>query len=224
MKAVAHAIQIGKLTVAYGDTVVLDSLDLALAAGNTRVILGANGSGKSTLFHTISGTVQPKMGTIRIGNVDVTHMTPHRRARRFIGRSFQIPKLSADLTVDEHMALAGERLAAGALGITAFGTQSVGELTHAERKILEIATTFALRAPILLLDEPSAGLDSVSKDRLADHLLAMSGSATTLIIEHDIEFIERLAVPVLLLAGGRIVLEDSISEVRKYAQARGMYF
>jgi ABC-type branched-subunit amino acid transport system ATPase component len=219
-----QSLQIENLAVSYGDSTVLEALDLTLAAGDVRVVLGPNGAGKSTLFNAIAGTVSAKHGSIRVGGMDVTHMPAHRRARAFIGRSFQIPKLAPELTGSEHMLLASRVRADDAWGIGELAGRRVEDMTHSERKIIEVASALALRAPILLLDEPSAGADTATKEQLLSRLADIGMHSTTLIIEHDTDFIARLALPIVLLSGGRISCAGGISEVRTYARSQGIYF
>lgn len=220
----AQPLDIDGLSVGYGGTPVLDTLDMHLKAGEARVLFGPNGAGKSTLFNAIAGTVAPSAGSIRIGSVDITRMAPHARARRFLARSFQVPKLSGELTAHEHMMLVGGLDAGEALGIPAFASKAVSELTHGTRKLVEVATALAIRAPVLLLDEPTAGLDAGEKEKVAHVLWDRQKRATLLLIEHDIEFIARLDVPVLFMFGGRVAFEGTLAEVNAFAQAHSVYF
>jgi len=224
MRGGAQSLVIAELTVAYGDMVVLDDLSLHVAAGTRRIILGPNGAGKSTLFSAIAGTVRAKSGLTRIGADDITHLPPYRRARRFIARSFQVPKLVRELTVGEHLELAGNTRPAELLGVTTLGARRVTQLTHAQRKLLEIATAFAVEAPVVLLDEPTSGLGIEDKELVATALEELADHFTMLIIEHDYEFIARLDVPVLLISGGRIEMEGAAGDVRAFAQSHGIYF
>jgi branched-chain amino acid transport system ATP-binding protein len=219
-----ESLRIENLSVSYGDTAVLENLHLSLQAGEVWVLLGPNGAGKSTLFNAIAGTAGMACGTVHVGGKDITHLPPHRRAREFIARSFQIPKLAPDLTGHEHLLLTGQTSAEDGWGIGGLASRTVSDMTHAERKLLEVATTVALNAPILLLDEPSAGADAPAKERLIAQLSNIGRLSTTLIIEHDIDFITRLALPVLLLFGGRISYSGTIDEARAFAQGQGVYF
>jgi ABC-type branched-subunit amino acid transport system ATPase component len=238
------AIHIRGLTVSFGLTNVLRNLDLQLASGETRVILGPNGAGKSTFFNALSGLVKAQSGLIELASIAVVGRNPHLIARQFITRSFQVPQLSPSLTVLEHLCLSlgsplgsvlrrprisGEVRASAFDVLMSFHLRHLADslpsaMTHAERKLLDIAIAMSRELPILLLDEPGAGLGLAEKDLLRSKVLGHPGRTTTLIIEHDIESIGPLGLPVLFMHEGRFLFDGSLSEVEQRAKKAGVYF
>jgi len=240
----AKALEIRNLSVGFGHTAVLRHLDLNVNAGESRFILGPNGAGKSTLFNAITGLVKSQSGSIKVGTSRLDRQPPHIRARKHIGRSFQIPQLSEELTAGEHVILSlasqapSEARAAGgsqerrtkaaslleAFELGKFLDLTPAAMSHAQRKLLEIAIATSRRMPVLLLDEPASGLGADEKIVLSKNLAGRFGMSTTLIIEHDLEFIKALALPVFFLHEGKIQLEGSFGDVERYAKRVNVYF
>jgi len=232
------------LAVTLGQTQVLRNLDLTLASGEARVILGPNGAGKSTFFNTLSGLVKPRSGSIHIGGQSVIGKSPHLLARHFITRSFQVPQLSPDLSAAEHIRLAlaspcavrekerwtPERLRASTSGVlNSFHLAHLADvfpsaMTHAERKILDVAIAMSRTMPILLLDEAVAGLGPAEKDFMRTLVLRHVGKATIILIEHDTDFIAGLGLPILFMDQGRFLFEGSFSDVECRAKEADVYF
>jgi ABC-type branched-subunit amino acid transport system ATPase component len=232
------------LAVAFGQTNVLRNLDLALPSGEARVILGPNGAGKSTLFNALSGLVKPRSGSIHIGGQSVIGKDPHLLARHFITRSFQVPQLSPDLSGAEHIRLAlaspsavrekeswtSEHSRASAAGIlNSFHLDHLAgvfpsAMTHAERKMLDVAIAMSRTMPVLLLDEAVAGLGPAEKDFMRTLVLRHIGKSTIILIEHDTDFIAGLGLPILFMDQGRFLFEGSFSEVERMAKEAGVYF
>jgi branched-chain amino acid transport system ATP-binding protein len=180
------ALEIRGLSVHFGGLVALDAVSLEVETGTILGVIGPNGAGKSTLFDAISGLV-PAAGTVHLGGVDVTALSPHGRARRGLGRSFQDGRLFPSLTVAEAIgvalwrhipadapfsALVGGPLARGQrrrarqrvgevvelMGLEPYAEAFVRELSTGTRRLVDLACAVAHEPSVLLLDEPSSGI------------------------------------------------------------------
>ena len=162
-----------KISKRFGAVVVADGVDLALGEGEALGIIGPNGAGKTTLFGIAAGTVSPDAGRVTFDGADITRLTPERRCRLGLARSFQIPQPFAGMTVFENVVVAaafgaGEREAAvydrcaellARCALADKANRRAGGLTLLDRKRLELARALATRPRVLLLDEVAGGLD-----------------------------------------------------------------
>lgn len=230
------ALQLDRILVAFNGVPVLQDLTLNLSKGSRNLIIGANGAGKTTLFNVISGSLRPKSGRVVVAGSDLTSRSSAKRARSHISRSFQVPKLSGALTCREHVLLSLERRRSilssplRTLGLEGlereaetvlekFALEAVSEclvaqLSHANRKLVEIATAFAAETELLLLDEPTSGIGATEKERLLSIIAAIGNSRTVLVIEHDRDFARSLGWPALLVEDGRINSIDIIGKLQ----------
>jgi thiamine transport system ATP-binding protein len=187
------------VTVRFGDRVVLDSVDLDVAASEVVALLGPSGSGKSTLLRVIAGIVPADRGQVVLDGVDVTRMPTHRRS---VGMVFQDEQLFPHMDVAANIGF-GLRMAGvdrrarddrvgellDVVGLTGFGRRHVDGLSGGERKRVALARSLAPRPKLLLLDEPLTGLDRELHDRLAIEVRSiLEAQATTAIwVTHDAE-------------------------------------
>jgi ABC-type branched-subunit amino acid transport system ATPase component len=230
-------LEVRGLVKRFGGLAALDGLDLALAAGELRALVGPNGCGKSTLFNLISGGLAPDAGAILLDGVEVGGWTPREAARAGVGRKFQSPALFDDLSAAENVLVprwlrglsagrgeARERLAA--FGLSARGDAPARDLSHGERQRLEIAMLLAAEAELLLLDEPTAGLTASETAEIAELVRALSArqGRTVLVVEHDMAFVERLACPVTVMSKGRALRSGAYVELRADPEVRALYF
>ena len=169
-------LDVADVSVAFGENTVLDEVSLRVADGEIVALLGPSGSGKSTLLRVVAGLVPPDTGTVRIGDVDVTHVPTHRRA---VGMVFQDEQLFPHLSVgdnvgygltmqrrrgDERARRVSELLEV--VGLPGFASRDVGDLSGGEAKRVAVARSLAPQPKVLLLDEPLTGLDRELHDRL----------------------------------------------------------
>ena len=193
------------VTVAFGDTVVLDGATLTVADGEIVALLGPSGSGKSTLLRVVAGILQPDRGTVSIGGRDVTAVPTHRRD---VGMVFQDEQLFPHLDVGGNVAF-GLRMAGvpkaerrvrvdellSLVGLDGFAGRSIERLSGGEAKRVALARSLAPAPAVLLLDEPLSGLD----DDLAVHLAGELGEVlrstgtTSIWVTHDVEEAELVA-------------------------------
>lgn len=238
------SIAVSGLNKAFGTFSAISDVSLFVEQGETRCIIGPNGSGKSTLLGLIGGDVDPSSGAIQIDGHDVTASPKWIRARLGLARSYQTPRLFEELTVFENLRVAvqasrgiaspfrGRRDAAveravwlvlDDLGLAELAETPVKELPHGIRSWIEIGTIVAREPVAILLDEPVAGVDA---DRVAAfvELLDTRLSRTTIVlVEHDLDFVKRVADQITVLDGGRSVVTGTSAEVSASARVRDVY-
>jgi thiamine transport system ATP-binding protein len=185
------------VTVRFGDRVVLDAVDLEVAAGEIVALLGPSGSGKSTLLRVIAGIVAADAGRVTLDGIDITHLPTHRRS---VGMVFQDEQLFPHMDVaanvgfglrmagvDKHVRSRRVAELLDVVGLSGFGERRIDGLSGGERKRVALARSLAPRPSLLLLDEPLTGLDRELHDRLAvDVRSILESQATTAIwVTHD---------------------------------------
>jgi branched-chain amino acid transport system ATP-binding protein len=196
------------LQVRFGSTEVVAGLDLDLARGTITGLIGPNGAGKTTALEAISGLAPIAAGGITLDGTRIEGLTAHRRARLGLARTFQAQELFEDLTVAENLQVAGGS------GVT--DDRLPARLTHAERSVLAVDRAVARgNPPVLLLDEPAAGLDDAGRDALAHRLrrLAAAGTAV-LLVDHDMRLVLDVCDRVTVLDAGRVIAEGPPAQVR----------
>lgn len=235
-------IEAAGVTKVFGGLRAVDAMSLSLRRGEMVALIGPNGAGKTTMFNLIAGSLPPTSGTIRVGMTDVTHEGAERRIARGIGRTFQIPRPFAEMSVLENVlagaqAQTGERLwmnflsprlvaaeekaaIAKARELLDFVTLSRLELEPArvlsggQRKLLELARILMADPAVILLDEPAAGVNPVLLDLLIDRITALNDAGKTiLLIEHNMDMVARLCGRAVVMAAGRLLAEGTPAEV-----------
>ena len=239
-------LSISDLTKRFGALLVTDNLSLDLRAGECHAIIGPNGAGKTTLIHQLSGTLSPDAGTIRFNDQDVTAMNAHRRARKGLGRTFQITSILPGFSVLENVALAAQAndgssyrffgiasrerrlneramIALDLLGMSDRADRMASDLSHGEKRSLELAVAMASQPKALLLDEPMAGMGREESAALIDTLKRMKTEYPLLLVEHDMDAVFALADRVSVLVYGKIIATGTPDEIRNNADARAAY-
>jgi branched-chain amino acid transport system ATP-binding protein len=225
------------LRKSFGSLIVTDDVTLDVMPGEMHAIIGPNGAGKTTLINQISGLTAPDDGRILFAGADVTHLPPQTRALRGLARSFQITSILPGFAVLENVALAVQarvgssfrffgraadeaalnRPAMAALEQTGIADRAyvpAGELSHGEKRALELAIALAMKPQLLLLDEPMAGIGREETDRLVELLLRLKGQLTMILVEHDMAAVFALADRISVLIGGRVLISSTPDEVR----------
>jgi len=235
-----------KLNKRFGSLVVAKDIALDLPRGVRYALIGPNGAGKTTLINLMTGMVRPDSGQIFLGGKELTSLRPEARVRQGLARTFQINTLFPQLTALESVALAvlerqgisrvwwkslpGYREAIDeahdilvSLHLKTVANRLTRELPYGQQRLLEIALALATKPRVLLLDEPAAG---VPKDENAELFAAISGLSrdlTVLFIEHDMDVVFRFASRILVMVGGRILVEGSPEEIAGNYEVREVY-
>jgi branched-chain amino acid transport system ATP-binding protein len=239
-------LRLDHLRKAYGALVVTDDANLAVAPGELHAVIGPNGAGKTTLIHQISGLAAPDAGHILFEGEDITPLPMHERVGRGLARSFQITSILPGFSVLENVALAVQarsgssfrffgdaaaepRLnepALGYLGIVGLQGRAgvpAGELSHGEKRQLELAIALATEPKLLLLDEPLAGTGHEDAARVIEVLRRLKGRYAIVLIEHDMDAVFALADRISVLVYGRVIATGPPECMRANAEVRSAY-
>ena len=239
-------LQIADLTVRFGGLVALQSVEFSLPGNSVVAVIGPNGSGKSTLFNAITGLVPTDRGTIRFAGAEIGRLRPHQVLERGIARTFQNIRLFPNLSVlDNIMIGMHARLATGPVGavlrlpatrgeeaaareraldiLSLFGNRLLpradhpaASLSYANRRRTEIARALASQPKLLMLDEPTAGMNPAETLELADQIKNLNRlGLTILLIEHKLDVVALLADKVVVLDHGEKIAEGTPAAVRR---------
>jgi branched-chain amino acid transport system ATP-binding protein len=242
------------LSVAFGGIRAVDDVSLRVAPREVVGLIGPNGAGKTTLLDLISGFTRPDTGRIRLGNVDLTEARPHRRAALGLGRSFQDSRLFPSLTVEETLLVALERWLdvrdpfnaalrlppfvdsetaarhrvdelVELLGLGAFRSKFIGELSTGSRRVVDIGCVLAHAPSVVLLDEPSSGIAQREAEALAPLLLRIRDAldASLIVIEHDMSLISSVSDRLVALDQGRVVTMGPPDDVLAHPEVVASY-
>ncbi len=211
------------IAVSFGPTVVLDDVSLDLRAGEVHVLIGPNGAGKTTLANVISGHVPAQAGTVTLDGRPLSGR-PYARARRGLGRKFQIPRVFPRLTVREQLELAAPHADLGPLAtqLAEIGDVPGEELSHGWKQWAELQMVLLQRPSVIVLDEPTAGMPRSERGRLAEELEAVA-HGTFLVVEHDLDFVARIADRVSFMHNGRVLRTGTFDEVTDDPVVRSAY-
>jgi branched-chain amino acid transport system ATP-binding protein len=239
-------LRLQSLSKKFGSLVVTDNITLDFAAGEMHAIIGPNGAGKTTLINQISGLIAPDSGSIAFAGADVTAAPPELRALRGLARSFQITSILPGFSVLENVALAVQARTGSSLrffgraadeaalntpalaaleqtGIADRAKLRAGELSHGEKRALELAIALAMQPTLLLLDEPMAGMGREEAERQVDLLNRLKGRLTMVLVEHDMPAVFALADRISVLVRGRVLTTGRPDDVRADPQVITAY-
>jgi branched-chain amino acid transport system ATP-binding protein len=222
---------VSNVSVRFGGLQALDEVTLDVATGEVHGLIGPNGAGKTTLFNVITGLQRPTRGTVRLRATDVTRAKPHVRARLGLGRTFQRLELFGTLTARENVQMAAEvqqrKLAGGRspaeeaayqlgrVGILHIADEPTDSLPTGLARLVEMARALATSPDVLLLDEPSSGLDHDETNGLGQVLqqLASEGMGV-LLVEHDMNLVMAICARVDVLDNGQVIARGDPAAVR----------
>jgi branched-chain amino acid transport system ATP-binding protein len=224
--------------------VVAQDIALELPRGERYALIGPNGAGKTTLMNLMTGMLRPDSGQIFLDGEEITGHKPDARVKKGLARTFQINTLFPQLSALESVSLAVLEREGQAhnwwRGLPRFGaaideaqaildslhipsTRETKELAYGQQRLLEIALALATRPKVLLLDEPAAGVPKDESAALFDAIDGLSRSLTILFIEHDMDVVFRFASRIIVMVGGRILVEGPPDEIARDERVREVY-
>ncbi|MDB6101492.1 MAG: transporter ATPase [Gammaproteobacteria bacterium] len=234
----ASILSLEAISKSFGAVVIADGLDLELAEGEALGMLGPNGAGKTTLFGIITGTIAADSGRLIFDGRDVTRLSPVRRSRLGMARSFQVPQPFGGMTVFENLVVAAAcvrnlresevyELAAQTLAncdLLDRANQKAGTLTLLDRKRLELARALATRPRILLLDEVAGGLSEPECESLVALITRVRQTGISLVwIEHIMHALVAVVDRIVVLAGGTIIADGQPHAVIRNPRVAEIY-
>ncbi|CDN56481.1 Branched-chain amino acid ABC transporter, ATP-binding protein [Neorhizobium galegae bv. officinalis bv. officinalis str. HAMBI 1141] len=243
---VEPVLQISNLVKNFGALRATDGVTLDLRPGEIHALIGPNGAGKSTLIHQICGTLRQDSGSIRFAGQDIGSFGVAERARLGLGRTFQVSSIAPDFSGLRNVMLAVQAKQGSSfrffkpvmrdrslidtamamlerVGLTARARIPAAELSHGERRQLEIAMALALGSKAFLLDEPMAGMGPEGSKSLTRFLDTLRQEAPILLVEHDMDAVFALADRISVLVYGRIIATGTVEEIRRDPTVRTAY-
>jgi branched-chain amino acid transport system ATP-binding protein len=239
------------ITKRFAGILALDGVDLDVDAGERVGLIGPNGAGKTTLFNCLLGVLRPERGSVQLDGEDLSRLPVHQRARRGMGRTFQRIELFADTTVREHLLIA-ERVRSGEgrfwkdllgmggptrdevarcdevlelLGLADCADDPIERLSLGKGRLVEVGRALMTTPKLLLLDEPSSGLDRAETAALAATLRAVQAEHgfAILLVEHDIELVASFTTRCYVLDFGRLLTSGPTADVLGSVEVRRAY-
>ena len=242
----APALRLTSVCKSFGRSSILKEVDLPVAVGERHAIIGPNGAGKSTLFNLVSGRFAPTSGSIRLEGEEIAGRKPCEISRRGLARSFQGTHIFPRMSVFENLRCSvlwplgyrydfwhsADRLRdaneqAGRIleqiHLAARRDTPAGVLTYAEQRALEIGITIAGGAPVILLDEPTAGMSRGEAESAVELIRAVSRGRTLVMVEHDMSVVFDIADRISVLVYGEIIATDTPARIRENAAVQSAY-
>ncbi len=234
------ALSVEGVSVRFGGLLALDGVDLELTAGHIHGLIGPNGAGKTTLFNVITGLQRPTHGTVHMGSHDITRSRPHARSMLGLGRTFQRLELFGTLTARENVQMAAEvqrrkntsgrnpsqeaEFQLEQVGILHVADQPTDSLPTGLARLVELARALATSPSVLLLDEPSSGLDADESHALGQVLQRVASEGTSvLLVEHDMTLVMGICHSVVVLDHGQVISQGDPVSVRADAKVQEAY-
>jgi branched-chain amino acid transport system ATP-binding protein len=240
------AIELREVFKSFGKTQIIRGVNLAIGKGERHAIIGPNGAGKSTLFNLISGRFPVSSGNVLLNGTDITGLKPFQINRRGLSRSFQITNIFHRLSVFENLrcsvlwslgykysfwqALNGltdaneraEQVMEG-IGLTRRRDTLAGLLSYAEQRALEIGITIAGGAEVVLLDEPTAGMNRSEAAHAVELIRKVTVGKTLIMVEHDMGVVFGLADRISVLVYGEVIATDAPTAIRSNKAVQEAY-
>lgn len=237
-----------RICKSFGGLRAVDEVSLTAPLGAVCAVIGPNGAGKTTLFDCLAGVTRPDSGTVHLGGVELTRLTPEQRARAGLGRTFQRLEVFGGLTVADNVRVAAEAADGGGVvelrhrrarrgaveetvaqvlddvGLTGYADALAATLPTGLARLVELGRALAARPRALLLDEPGSGLDSTETQRLQRLLLSLAERGLgVVLVEHDIELVFAVSTEVVVMDSGRVVARGTPGEIRESSVVRAAY-
>jgi urea transport system ATP-binding protein len=244
MSHAEYILAVEDLTVSFDGFKAVDSLNLYVERNELRVIIGPNGAGKTTVLDLICGKTKTTSGSIKFNGIELTKLPEHKIVQAGVGRKFQTPSIYENLTVLENLEISFPR------GRSVFGslmferTQDVtdrileiaatiflseqinvqaGLLSHGQKQWLEIGMLLIQDPELMMLDEPVAGMSVSEREKTAELLNIIAHGRSVIVIEHDMEFVKRIAHKVTVLHQGKVLAEGNMDTVQNNPKVIEVY-
>jgi len=224
------------LTVSFDGFKAVDKLTLYVDKNELRVVIGPNGAGKTTVLDLICGKTKSTSGSIKFKNKELTNLSEHEIVRAGVGRKFQTPSIYENLSVYQNLEVSYPK-GRGVWGSLFFKStddvvssvrkiaqeimledqldKEAALLSHGQKQWLEIGMLLMQDPELLMLDEPVAGMSAKERDQTADLLNRICKNRSVVVIEHDMEFVKKIAHKVTVLHQGKILAEGTMDKVQK---------
>jgi branched-chain amino acid transport system ATP-binding protein len=226
------------LRVTYGGVTAVNDVDLTVPEGSVIGLIGPNGAGKTSTIDALTGYHAPSHGKVSFAGEDITRTPAHQRARRGLVRTWQSVELFDDLTVEENLLVANQRMgvlralrdlllpigqhprddvdwALELCGLTDVADRMPTELSHGRRKLVGVARALAQRPRVVLMDEPAAGLDTDESKELGKHLRGLpEQGVSVLLVDHDMGLVLSICDEVVVLDFGQVIARGTPEEIR----------
>jgi branched-chain amino acid transport system ATP-binding protein len=239
-------LQVRGLCKNFSGLAAVDNVSLDVRSGELHAVIGPNGAGKTTLINLLSGDLPASSGSILLHGNDISRITPEKRSRLGIGRSYQKTNIFPAFTAFENCRLAAQsraprplhwfrdarfydgvmnqaRAALRAAGLANRAHEPALALSHGEQRQLEIAMCLATEPQLLLLDEPLAGMGAEESARMVDLIGSLAGSHAVLLIEHDMDAVFQLAKVLTVMANGKVLASGAPVEIRASREVQTAY-
>lgn len=243
--SVSEILKVRDVTKTFGGLTAVNQVNLSLRSGEIRALIGPNGAGKTSLFNLITGVLKCTTGGMEFKGEEIAHLPPYKRFKLGIGRSFQLVNLFTNLSIEQNVQIAVQ----GALKRTTHPlerirrkdierrtdetlsrfqwfkdrTAKAGSLIYAEQKKLETLMALTSEPDLLLLDEPTAGIDEDDINLMVDMIRVSSASRTVLLTDHDVRFVMKIADTITVLDQGAIIAEGTPGEIAGNPKVEEVY-
>jgi urea transport system ATP-binding protein len=239
-----YLLNVSGLTVSFDGFKAIDDLSMYVDKNEIRAVIGPNGAGKTTLLDLISGKTKPSSGKVTFKEAELTGLDEHQIIRKGVGRKFQTPSVHEALTVFENLEMAYPAgrgwFRAWTFRRTPEITQRIeevaeliylkdrlhdlaGELSHGQKQWLEIGSVLIQNPELMMLDEPVAGMSVGEREQTAELLNTLCRDRAVIVVEHDMEFVKRIAHKVTVLHQGKWLAEGSMETVQNNPKVIEVY-
>ena len=239
-------LQTEDLCKSFGALKASDAVSIELYSAEIHAVIGPNGAGKTTLIAQLSGALKPDSGSINLLGKDITHSSIRHRARSGLARTFQISSLAMEDTVLQNTVLGAMGASGSAwrffkpaladpilleragnalqeLGIEHLANKPAAQLSHGQRRQLEVAIALTMDPRAFVMDEPMAGLGTEGSSQMTELLKSLKHQAPILLVEHDMEAVFALADRISVLVYGKIIATGTVEQIRNNAEVREAY-